>query len=399
MKRIGQLFLTSMFIGIIFMMPIFTKLQANEGISLVENRKLAEVPVLDKESLLNGEYFAKWETYLSDHIYRRNDWIKSYTYLNMLVLDRSKINNIVLAEDGFLLPYYPHEGSEAGIYEGNIKFMANQLKELKLKLEQWGGSFYFVGIPGQASIHRDKYPRHFQNNSKLLDKAEELMFGLLEENGIEYINMNTVFRSAPETEYYYKTDHHYNFEGAYLTYSEIMRKLQQNPKHAVSGPVEKEDLDIITLPNPFSGSRNRQIYNLYSMDEKIQIAYFKKEVPYEKYSNGIPDPKLYFTKENPEEVINYTVYMGGDVAETIIKTNREQLPNILIFGDSYTNAIEPLMYYHFNETRILDLRHYNKMSLYDYLENYKPDIVVFVRDDGNYGNLGGNGSFKGEQLK
>ena len=59
----------------------------------------------------------------------------------------------------------------------------------------------------------------------------------------------------------------------------------------------------------------------------------------------------------------------------------------------FTNAMEPLLYYHFNETRILDLRHYKDKSLYDYIKEHKPDIVLMIRDDLNYGTLEGNGKF------
>lgn len=399
MKRVGQIILVFMFISIIFTMPVLTKLQKNENVSLFENRKLAESPVLTEESLLSGLYFSKWETYISDHVYGRNNWIKSYTFLNMLVMGRSKINDIVLGKDGFLLPFNAHSGNDVVNSEGNLTAMAQQLKELQDGVKQVGGSFYFIGVPGQSSIHRDKYPSHFQNNSKFLDKAESLMFANLEKQGIAFINMNKVFRGNPEKEYYFKTDHHYNFEGAYLTYFSIMEKLHQNKAINVDAAVEKDDMNIVTLPNPFGGSRNRQIYYLYPTNEHIQIGYFKNQIPYEKFTNGKPDPKFFFLKEDESAMINYGVYMGGDIGETIIKTNREQLPNLLIFGDSYTNAIEPLMYYHFNETRILDLRHYKQISLVKYIEEYKPDIVIMVRDDANYGNLNANGNFKGESTK
>jgi hypothetical protein len=380
-------------------MPVLTKLQKNEAVSQVENRKLAEAPVLTIETLLNGKYFSKWETYIADHIYRRNDWIENYTFLNIFLLGRSKINNIVLGEDGFLLPFNPHKGNDTFNSEANLSEMAKQLKELQIEIEQVGGRFCFVGIPGQASIHRDKYPRHFQSNGQLLDKAEDLMYENLEKQGIEYINMYRVFQNNPGKEYYYRTDHHYNFEGAYLTYYEIIKKLHQEAAVQVDAPVEKGEMNITTLPNPFGGSRNKQIYNLYPKDEQIQLGYFKNQIPYEKYTNGKPDPRFYFYNEDPNSIITYSVYMGGDLAETVIKTNRSELPKLLIFGDSYTNAIEPLMYYHFNETRILDLRHYNKMSLIKYIDEYKPDMVIMVRDDGNYGNLTGNGNFKGENTK
>ena len=74
------------------------------------------------------------------------------------------------------------------------------------------------------------------------------------------------------------------------------------------------------------------------------------------------------------------LYMGGDIAETVIRTDRPELPNALIFGDSFTNPVECLAYYSFNELRSVDLRHYTVQSLSDYIAAYQPDVVLCVRD-------------------
>ena len=76
----------------------------------------------------------------------------------------------------------------------------------------------------------------------------------------------------------------------------------------------------------------------------------------------------------------YTDYMGGDIAETCIRTDRSSLPTALIFGDSFTNPVECLAYYSFNELRSVDLRHYTVQSLSDYIAAYQPDVVLCVRD-------------------
>ena len=84
--------------------------------------------------------------------------------------------------------------------------------------------------------------------------------------------------------------------------------------------------------------------------------------------------------ETAGEDVTYSVYMGGDIAETVIQTDRPELPNALIFGDSFTNPVECLAYYSFNELRSVDLRHYTAQSLSDYIAAYQPDVVLCVRD-------------------
>ena len=82
--------------------------------------------------------------------------------------------------------------------------------------------------------------------------------------------------------------------------------------------------------------------------------------------------------------------MGGDFAETVLATDRPELPDVLIFGDSFTNALETLLYTSFDETRILDLRHYTEQSLKDYIADNQPDIVLCVQNDTFYYTAGGN---------
>lgn len=78
--------------------------------------------------------------------------------------------------------------------------------------------------------------------------------------------------------------------------------------------------------------------------------------------------------------VYYGLYMGGDIAETCIRTDRSSLPTALIFGDSFTNAVESLAYYSFDEMRSVDLRHYKTQSISDYIAAYQPDVVICIRD-------------------
>ena len=84
--------------------------------------------------------------------------------------------------------------------------------------------------------------------------------------------------------------------------------------------------------------------------------------------------------------------MGGDIGETILQTNRPSLKTALIVGDSFTNALETLLWTGFDETRSLDYRHYKGESLIDYVQTYQPDVVLIVRDESLYLSLEGNGA-------
>src|SRR5699024_4173461 len=92
-------------------------------------------------------------------------------------------------------------------------------------------------------------------------------------------------------------------------------------------------------------------------------------------------PSLVYTLPHSDtEEVAYSLYMGGDMGETVIDTDRDTLPTLLIYGDSFTNPVECLMYYSFDEMRSIDLRHYKDMTLADYIQTYLPEYVVSIRD-------------------
>ena len=142
-----------------------------------------------------------------------------------------------------------------------------------------------------------------------------------------------------------------------------------------------DDLTFEDLPNPFLGSRDRKLYGLWPGSEALTIGVQRDPVAFDRTDNGTPVPAQVFRLPATEaETVDYNVYMGGDVGETVIETGRPDLPSILIYGDSFTNPVECLAYYSFDEMRSIDLRHYKDMTLADYIQAYQPDIVVGIRD-------------------
>lgn len=390
MKKLLKYNLLILFIFIIFFIPLATFSVEKKFISSIENRSLATKPMLTKENLLNGQYFNDWETYLSDHIIGRDGLIKSYTILNMNILNKKKINDIAIGKNGELLPFYTETFSnncENNL--NNIPNVINLLSDFKNHIESYGGEFYFVGVPSQSTFFKDSYLDYFDNKEDLVLDIENTMFSLLEKNNIKYVNMNQVFRDYPNENYYLKTDHHFTFAGAYKTYESIINKANDDFLK-IGNPLSLDELYIQDIIHPILGSRNRQIYYLKETNEKITIGNFKNPISYTKYVNGIEDNRLYYYNEN--ERPTYSTYMDGDKAEIVIETHRPELPNLLIFGDSFTNALEPLLFYHFNETRILDLRHYTEMNICDYIDIHTPDIVLTLRESLYFGSTEGNGN-------
>ena len=185
--------------------------------------------------------------------------------------------------------------------------------------------------------------------------------------------------------YYSKTDHHYNFYGAYETYLRTMEHLQAL---GIDAPVTT-DVTIEPIERPFLGSRSRKLLGEYPTDDKLYRFTLGTPVPFTRTDNGKPVAST-VVNENFNNVYDY--YMGGDIGETIIKTNRPSLPRVLVVGDSFTNPLEGILYTSCDEMRSLDYRHYDGENILDYIADYQPDVVLYVRDDLTCITTQGNGT-------
>ena len=359
-----------------------------ETTAYYENRTLAVRPALTWESLCDGSFGSKLESWYSDHFPGRTTLLKTDTAVQMDVLRRPVVNGMVMGED-VLLPKLEFGEYTAAAYRQTVGTFAEDFGKLNGYIESLGGQFTYVGFPEQRVYFEDRFPDYLNSHAAEAEAADAVFAEQMAEQGVDFLDMQEVYaaRGNP-AEYYSAVDHHYNYYGAYAAYRAILEKLAAD---GYDLPVlTEEDVEFVELPNPYIGSRNRKLYNLWENEDKAVIL-SETPVPFTRTDNGQPSTKpLYVTPTLDYMPTTYNLYMGGDFAETVLETNRPELPDVLIFGDSFTNALETLLYTAFDETRILDLRHYKEQSLKDYIEAYRPDIVLCIQNDTFYYTAGGN---------
>ena len=391
MKYVSRILFIGGFLFALFAIPLVTLLKPVEQISIYEQRTLATAPTFSGQGVWDGSYFNEWETVLSDHIALRDTMLKAHTRLDLL-LGRPVVNQMVTTEDK-LLPFFEFTHWDLSALSEEAKKAAQDYQALNEAIQSYGGYFLYVGLPQHNTYFSSSYPEYLDSRQWQTTVIRTEFSSAMAEASVPFLNMTEQYQAMGNPEnYYFKTDHHYSYHGAYAAYQTILEII-----HAQTGwdiPVmEKEDLIWETLPNPFLGSSNRKLYGLFPTDDKVEIAYPKTEIPFSRTDNGNPVPaQLYTIPEQEDATANYTTYMGGDIGETILQTNRPSLKTALIVGDSFTNALETLLWTGFDETRSLDYRHYKGESLIDYVQTYQPDVVLIVRDESLYLSLEGNGA-------
>lgn len=379
-KKIANIVLVLAFAGFLAAAMVITLGKPQGGWSYYENRTLAQMEELTPQTLWDGTFANSVEPTLQDHAAGRNTLLKLSAWMDMELFHRPVVNQVIPAE-GMLLSWNPYETPDPELIQQQADAMAGQLGALRDVVESYGGKFYYVAVPGQYTYFEETHPDFLNNRATYTDLEIPAFQQAMEEQGVTLIEMGEILaQQGNPPEYYSTVDYHYTFGGAYATYLAILERINQDFDHSLT-VLDEDSLVRETLPNPYLGSRARKVFGLWETDEKLEIGLPAQPIPFTRIDNGQEVPATVYTLPgNDTDEVAYAAYMGGDIAETVIDTGRDELPSLLIYGDSFTNPVEGLMYYSFDEMRTIDLRHYKDMTLADYIALYQPDVVVGIRD-------------------
>ena len=185
--------------------------------------------------------------------------------------------------------------------------------------------------------------------------------------------------------YFFKTDHHWNYQGSYLAYRQIIRMLLGRDEPLLD-PVE-----TVEFPVFYNGSLNKDL-GRDSSDEPFTVYRFdfpKMTVRVNgNRKNAYGRQDAYFAgkyKKKDKLTNHYSEFYGGDVGLVSFSTGDESKENILIFSNSFSNALDMLVASHFNNTYFVDMRHYKedmneKFNLTESIKKWNISKVMLLGD-------------------
>jgi hypothetical protein len=384
MKRTANLAFLVIFLLGLAAVPVCTLLEPKSTSSYWENRSLSSVPELTAEGVLDGSYFDALETYFSDHIVYRDTFLKLHTWID-LRLGRPVVNSLVASSD-VMLNFHGYGQWDLSYQQTQADQVGERLDGINRLVTDYGGYFCYLGVQEQYSYFADHYPSYMDDRQWVLTPARQIFSDALAERNIPFVDMAEIYEALGRpTCLYSAVDHHYTYLGALAAYEAVLERINTDTGLNLTILREGDGLELTTLPNHYLGSRTREVYDLWPSDEKAILGIVSPSIPFTRFDNGVQvESTLYALPETEEESVLYSIYMGGDIAETIIRTDRPELPNALIFGESFTNAVETVLWTAFDETRSLDLRYYAAATIEEYIAEYQPDVVICLRDDTSY---------------
>ena len=187
------------------------------------NEVLSPLPALVTNGKLNGNYPAKLQDYVNDHFAFRQELITLWAKINM-GLFHSSVTDSVMAGDGDWLYYAStlddYTGS-APMTERELWCAGRALYLLQNYAEAQGGSFLFTVAPNKNSLYSEAMPPISVLSE---EKNAERIYAVLDQLGVHYLDLRSLFREQDETLYFH-TDSHWNGRGAALACDGILEAL------------------------------------------------------------------------------------------------------------------------------------------------------------------------------
>lgn len=326
---------------LLVMMVLFFALPKQKE-SVNEKRKLEETPQFSWKTLSDGTFGKNVETYLSDHFAGRDFFVGLNAYYD-LASGRNGTSGVYKGEDGYLI-------------NTPIKYDKDNLQKNLQKINHFAKS---AGIPTRMMvapstgyIMGEMLPR--VHNPYIDDEIFETMQSVLSEQ-VEFISlMESFLQNKGNIQLYYKTDHHWTSDGAYLAY-------QKYCESAGLTAAPESSFTIKTYPD-FYGTTYSRSALWGSAPDEIRVYEPKQSGGYhvliDDGAEGKKESDSMFFENHLNEADKYPVFLDGNHSFEKITNQNGNGKKLLLIKDSFGHCFAPFLAGNYSEIYMVDLRYY-----------------------------------------
>lgn len=334
-----------------------------------ENRYLTKLSDVISADILSGEFQQQFMSYTSDQMPERDNLVAFATAIKK-ASGRKDIGGVYLGREGFYFNKKLDKDINFKRYERNLKKIervAAEYKDVKVTamLVPESGSIYCSKLPVNAEIY---------NDDAMYDKARGIL------TKCRLIDLRSRFREESSKILYYRTDHHWTLDGAYIGYEAFAGK-------KCSYETEKicDDFLGTLYSKVLDKSAEKKVSEGGSLDTVI-IPAIEKEVQVMADGQDID----MFDMSALREKDRYKVFFGGNYGMVDIKSGSNDR-KLVVIKDSFANCFVPLLTDDYGEIIMIDMRYFS--GSIDMLAGDADEILVLYElsnfaGDSNIAKLG-----------
>lgn len=332
------------------------------------------------------KYIKNIENMYNENFHKRNDFINNYGLIQKVML-KNEVDNFDVVRDkkGFLHYQYFADGPNS------VDKIVNSTKKYKEFIEKIDVDFLVVLAPDKFLRGYTEFVGGLPYN--YANETADIFLQKLRANNIDHLDLREGLLESgiPTDKIFFKTDHHWTPEAGFWAATRIVDKINENYDLNIDSNnyyINKENYNFKVYENFHLGSMGRRIGIYYSGIDDITIITPKFPTSFTHYYDGnneegrfedvIIQKEWAMNVNIPiEERDAYSAYLGGNKAEAIIINNNiEDGANVMIIKDSFMLPTASILSTAVSELRLLDLRYYSEKTMYEYIIDYKPDLVI-----------------------
>lgn len=202
---------------------------------------------------------------------------------------------------------------------------------------------------------------------------------------VKAVDAYTALAQHVEEDIYLRTDHHWAPLGAFYAarkFAEVagvpFRELNSYDRHVIHGYVGSmygysKDISVKQSPEDFV------FYTPRNTAYTTTYVEYKTNKSFKVTSESAPHTGQFFYKYPDGSTGAYCTFMGGDCKITKVQTSVKNGRRVIIFKDSFGNAIPGYLFYSFEEVHVLDYRYFTK-NIRNYIATNKITDILFANN-------------------
>lgn len=348
----------AVFLLTIFGFSIVNILTPSQDFSYEENRPLAPFPEVSIKNVFSGNFDDAFESYFQDHFFNRKGFIESKSYAKRATLFLEN-NDVYYGKNDTLIRTF--QTYQDKVVNNNIDYINEFIEETSLNTAimlvptaTWCNTVDLS--KGTYSINQDELGKEIKGKFK----------------NCTYLPSLT--QSSDAENYYFKTDHHWNQNGAYLGYESICKNfLKKQP----------EEFTTTKVSEGFEGtmySRSGAFWvngdPIYRIDPTYPISISLTVDDQDNYTS------IYFD-ERLQEKDKYMYYLDGNHPHVHIETTAPSNKRAIIVKDSYAHILMPYLISEYSVIDMVDLRYY-RQPVSDLITDQEDTDLLFIYSLDNF---------------
>ena len=358
-----------------------------------ENRDLQTFPKLTWKSLSEGKFGQEMNEYFADQFPAR-DALVGLKGLSELALGKGENNGVVLGKDGRLAVRWfdAYVDRLTRVYDTDfyakesIDAQTSALNKLQAELAAKNIPLTVIIPPRTLDVVGGQTNYPMQSTDALWADIDA---GL--DDSVSYLDLRKIMQDAYASgEYvYYRTDHHWTTEGAYMAYCALMNEWGKQSE------IIPESMFTIETVEGFYGTTWSRAGLKFVAADTLELWHFEGEDAYTvtdwtmqtgqneqgvSYIDFVRGESFsgFYNREYLEQKDKYSAFLDGTHGVLTVKKNTdEQRQTLLVLKDSFLNSMVPFLAQHYDLV-VVNLSAGGVKPLAYYAEQFGCDGVLIV---------------------